>query len=114
MLTFQQCQDKIGNRERKKLENNTYLERIHDSANGDTVAYGVKLHDTFVVKIYPDKCVLTTGGWQTLTTKDRLNKYGPVRITQRKGAWYWYDRFTDMDHVFQDGLTIACISGELV
>lgn len=113
MLTFADCQKLLGSRTSKKLENNAYLVPLRGEFPNVT-EHGARLHNTHVVKIYPDKYVLTTGGWQTVTTKDRLNKHGPVRITQRKGAWYWYDRFTDMGHVFQDGLTVACISGELV
>ena len=57
-------------RTRRKLENNTYLER-HD--DGDIA---VVLHGTDVVTFKPNgDIILDTGGWQTPTTKDRMNRY---------------------------------------
>lgn len=72
----------LGNKSRKKLENNTYLER----RDPETIA--VKLHNTDVVTYTPGAVELKTGGWQTVTTKDRLNTYGPLSVYQRKGEWY--------------------------
>ena len=68
---------------RRKLENNTYLEMTPEGVPG------VKLHGTFVVKINPDGTyTLDSGGWQTVTTKDRINGYSPVALYQHKGEWF--------------------------
>jgi hypothetical protein len=88
MLTYDQACDLLtkGRKGRKKLENNTYLER-HDE---DTVA--VVLHSTAVVKIRSDGTfVLNSGGWLTVTTKDRINNYSPVRVSSVRGTWKLYD-----------------------
>ena len=73
--------NKHGDKNRKKLENNTYLVRHEDYI-------GVLLHDTEVVKFYPNYVILTSGGWKTATTKDRINSYAPTYLTQRMSLWY--------------------------
>jgi hypothetical protein len=83
----------------KPIANNT---RLHD--RGGYIA--VRLHNTDIVDIYPDgKYVLHTGGWQTVTTKDRINSYAPVHIYQRKHVWYMADRNGNQIE-FHDGMTI--------
>lgn len=84
------------NKDSRKLANNTYLQR----RDGDKFA--VKLHDTDVVTINPDGTyVLNSGGWQTMTTKARINEYAPGYIEQRKGVWYLSD-----GSLFYDGVTV--------
>ncbi len=72
----------------KKLENNTYLikRRIGISKQH---CYAVRLHATDVVTIYPNgRYKLDTGGWRTVTTKDRINKFNPASVYSIKGMWY--------------------------
>lgn len=65
----------------RKLANNTYLNR-----RGADIA--VTLHSTDVVTYHPDNTVtLATGGWQTVTTKDRINAYAPFRVWSERGRW---------------------------
>ena len=80
--------------ERRKLCNNTWLERRHagpvPGLNQDDIA--VRLHNTDVLTFQPGKrgCVVyRSGGWQTYTTKDRMNSYGPpgVRVSSTRGVW---------------------------
>lgn len=74
--------------ERRKLANNTYLERVPGGA-----AIGVRLHSTYVVTLAPDGSVtLNSGGWLTLTTKDRINSYLPYGwgLYQDEKVWYLY------------------------
>lgn len=71
------------NKDSRKIGNNTYAEILSDN----TVA--IKLHSTYVVKIRDDDTyTLNSGGWQTVTTKDRINQYSPVRVYQRDFTWY--------------------------
>jgi hypothetical protein len=71
------------NKGSRKLENNTYLIRV----DKNTIA--VQLHHTNVVTFHKDgRIILRTGGWQTVTTKDRLNNYSPVRVFQRDYEWF--------------------------
>lgn len=67
----------------RRIGNNT-KGVIHD--NGDV---GIILHCTEVVTIHADGTyTLRSGGWQTVTTKDRINNYSPYRVYQHKHEWF--------------------------
>ena len=67
----------------RKIGNNTRA-FLRDDNSVDIV-----LHSTPVVTIREDGTyILRTGGWQTVTTKDRINQYSPVKVYQRKFSWY--------------------------
>lgn len=72
----------------KPLQNNTRLfERWAGSDSPN--AYAVRLHNTDVVTVNPDHTwTLNSGGWRTMTTRDRIESYSPVRIIQDRGEWY--------------------------
>jgi hypothetical protein len=75
------------NRQSVKIANNTYLERR------DPRTFAVRLHATDVVTITPRYVELNTGGWFTVTTKERINSAAPVRIASDCGQWYaWLSR----------------------
>ena len=95
--------DKRGRkRPTKKLKNNTYLVRL------DSETIGVQLHQTIVVKIHNDGTyTLNSGGWQTVTTKQRINEYSPVRVNQRKYQWY----VGDEEIPFKDGIRVIVKHG---
>ena len=68
---------------RRKVGNNTYAEILPDGS------IGIMLHSTYVVKIHADGTyTLSNGGWQTPTTKDRINQYSPYKVYQRNHTWY--------------------------
>jgi len=74
----------LNGRDRRKLANNTWLER----RNGEHIA--VRLHQTDVVTYRVDgTTVLDSGGWRTVTTKDRINRFGPqgARVWSDRGEW---------------------------
>src|SRR5882757_6400230 len=74
--------NKHGDKNRKKLANNTYLIR-----QADYIA--VLLHNTEIVKLYPNYMTLHTGGWHTMTTKARINDYATTgKLTQEASLWY--------------------------
>jgi hypothetical protein len=65
----------------KPLANNTRLVKRGNK-------YAIQLHQTDVVTISPnDIYTLNTGGWLTVTTKDRINTYAPCRVYSHKGIW---------------------------
>jgi len=73
-----------GRNGRKKLANNTYLHETHEGV-------AVQLHNTDIVTVHPDDTyTLNSGGWQTVTTKARINEFSPARLGQDKGIWYLY------------------------
>ena len=70
----------------RKIGNNTYAEIESDNS------VSVRLHGTAVVRFYPNGLVkLNSGGWRTSTTKNRINKYSPVKVYQKKYEWYLQD-----------------------
>lgn len=79
---------------RRKLANNTYL---HATEEG----IAIRLHDTDIVTISKANVyTLNTGGWQTMTTKERINRYTPAMIHQINGIWYVKGK------VFADGIKV--------
>jgi len=99
MRSYIEAEKTLGNRPSRKLENNTYLQRRDPS----TIA--VKLHDTDVVVYHVDGSVsLYSGGYRTVTTKDRINSYSPQWITQQRGVWYIGKE--DSLRIFEDGITV--------
>lgn len=68
----------------RKISNNTYAQR---RGNGDIA---VKLHGTDVVTFHPDESItLDTGGWHTVTTKQRMNAFTPPMLAVHtvRGRW---------------------------
>lgn len=84
----------LKNRETKKVANNTYLVRLED-------CIGLKFHDTIIIKFYKDSQMLQVGGFQTTTTKQRLNTFSSIKINQRNFIWY-----VNNETPFFDGITI--------
>jgi hypothetical protein len=69
-------------RERRKIQNNTWVER-----RGDDIA--IRLHATDVILFKANgHVVLDTGGYFTHTTKDRINGHGPIRVYSERGTWF--------------------------
>ncbi len=114
MLNYEEACNTLGRmkdgslRPSRKIGNNTYL-KLRDRG-----VIAVLLHSTDVVRFYPDGCVkLDSGGWKTLTTKDRMNRFSPLSVCSDKGVWYVsggggeHGTFT-----FADGLTYRPETGE--
>jgi hypothetical protein len=58
-----------------------------DFENGSS---SIRFHNTDIITFNPDNTiVLNSGGYRTPTTKDRINKFSPVRLYQNKGFWYF-------------------------
>lgn len=106
MLTYSEAKEKLENSRtgRRKLKNNTYLEWR------GVAAIAVRLHKTDVVTLHEDgSYTLNSGGWRTVTTKDRINTYAPVSLFSDKGEWYVRAK-RDWDGPqwgFADGMSVA-------
>ena len=88
------------NAERRRVGNNTYAEIL---PNGSV---GIMLHSTYVVKIHENNTyTLNSGGWQTLTTKDRINQYSPRRVYQRN--FEWFVNINGEEFPFIDGMVVG-------
>lgn len=92
----------IGKRDSKKVGNNTYL-----IAGTDCIH--VRLHNTHVVTLHTDgRIILNSDGWQTVTTRDRMNQYLPdgVSLFQKAHVWYVWYRYSDETIEYYDGITV--------
>lgn len=88
--TYQTFKDRLlKGRTRRKLENNTYVEYIELVPDS---SIGIRLHSTHVVTAHPDDRVeINFGGWETVTTIDRMNRYLPTGwgIHRKKNVTCW-------------------------
>jgi hypothetical protein len=85
---FAEAVEVLQDRISMRLGNNTYLEVSDpDPLRG---FIGVRLHNTYIVKFWPDgQVTLHTGGYHTVTTKDRLNEFIAGRVYQKAHQWYY-------------------------
>ena len=66
----------------------------------------IRLHHTDIIEHRPDgSTVLNTGGWLTVTTKDRLNHFSPVQIYSNRGEWFVSAK--GRERPFFDGMCIG-------
>tara|TARA_B000000565_G_C23532870_1_gene280491 strand:- start:180 stop:482 length:303 start_codon:yes stop_codon:yes gene_type:complete len=83
-------------RTERKIGNNTYARILHNGS------IAVRLYSTDVVTIHTDNsATLRNGGHKTDTTKNRINKYSPVKVFQKN--WEW---FTADGTPFQEGMRV--------
>jgi len=99
MNNYSQLKELAKTRKRK-LANNTYLTVREDGG------FGIKLHNTEVVIHYPDRVVLDSGGWLTVTTKSRMNEFTDLRIYQDNYDWFVDGIVSNTSIPFTDGMTI--------
>ncbi len=91
------------NRESRKIGNNTWLER-----RGKNIA--VRLHHTDVVTWSPNGTVtFRTGGWDSTTTRERLNRYAPggIGFAIRRGRMVVIDTHTWDERPMPAELTVS-------
>ena len=71
--------------------------------------YNIRLHGNIIMRIYSDRIVPTDGGWQTVTTKARLNEYLPrgFRVFQKNWVWYLEDTYVNISFPFSDVFYIS-------
>lgn len=93
----------------KPIANNTYVVRSGDAD------LAIRLHQTDVVTFHVNGTItLDTGGWHTVTTKDRMNTYlpGDLRVYSDRGSWFLYRHGEKLGPYF-DGMTITA-DGEIL
>lgn len=73
------------NFESKKVGNNTYAIRR------DQNSIAIRLHNTDILTFSANGSIkLNTGGWETVTTKSRMNEFLPegYSVFQKSHVWY--------------------------
>jgi hypothetical protein len=102
LYTYDEAINELGNKISKKVSNNTYLEL----RNSDGVCVAVRLHQTDVVTFYPNGTKqLATGGWFSVTTRDRLNQYINGRVSFGKGSRTY--SIGGFDYEFKSGMMLG-------
>lgn len=87
----------LGDRDRRKIKHNTYLER-----DGDAIR--ILYHRTFIVNYFRDGNIeVNNGGWDTVTTKTRINEYTPSWFHIRQMQHKWYIVAKDRSFNYEDG-----------
>ena len=105
-LSFLGCQTRLGTRMVKRLMYQTWLERVNEDM------FAVRFHRTLIVFIHRDGTyTINSGGWQTVTTKRRICRYSPARVSQRKFVWYVGGDLPFNDHmrIGGDGLPFVSL-----
>lgn len=91
----------LGDRNSKVIGNNTELVK---RPSGNIV---VELHGHGIVKYMPNGTTkVSSAGYQTSTTKDRLNRYTPSNVSVVQRDYEWYLKKGSRKQKFQDGMTI--------
>lgn len=91
-----------------KLGQNTFL---FMNEEGSEDSYVIKFHSTDIIKYRPNGDVeLDTGGWNTYTTKKRMNDWTPDSISisgsHKEGAEWTVKRDGEIIATFTDKITI--------
>lgn len=97
---------KTGISKSKKIANNTYLIKY------DQYRRAIRLHDTDILKYHNGCITLDNGGWDTRTTRTRMNQYLPdgVYVFRKRGETYLHDGRNNIDLPYVNQMVI---SGEL-
>lgn len=104
-LDYHTCDRQWRETRKRKLYNNTRLVEVDGG-----LSYGIKLHSTIVLKFYPDgRIVFNTGGWHTVTTKERFNRYSPASVWSNRGTWML--GWAGETYLYQDGITLHTATG---
>ena len=107
--SFEGCKEFLskGIRKAKTLSrpiaNNTRVEWLDD----EMTSIGILLHNTYIVKYFIDGTIkFNSGGWKTVTTKDRMNRFSPYYVWSERHIWYiaksfhWRYRDTNDNDVY--------------
>jgi hypothetical protein len=101
--TYTEAREMLNGRTSRSIANNTALVELDDEG------IGLRLHATYVVTFRPDgSIVLNSGGWHTVTTKDRLNRVARAHgwsVYAKARTWY-VGRRSGAEFEFEDGFTI--------
>ena len=91
---------KVGKSKGMRIANNTLMRY-----EGDKCIF--RLHDTDILIVEDNKkFILDSGGYQTRTTKDRLNRFLPNGINVFQKDYNWYVNVNGDVKDFEDGMVI--------
>ena len=109
---FAEALTALNGKQSMRLGNNTYLEQRKQPGDCLTERIAVRLHNTDIVVFYPSgRVTLYTGGYRTVTTKERINHFVAGYVYQKAHEWFYvYPTFMggkDVSVSFEDGMFIT-------
>jgi hypothetical protein len=82
LSSYRDARERLNGRSRRHIARNTWLEV---TSSGEIVLI---LHRTAILTFRRSGAVVyRTGGWQTITTKERLNRFGPLYVYSQRKQW---------------------------
>ena len=88
----------------------TQVGKVHTSVYTEDGFTRIRYHQTEVVKFSASEIILDSGGWQTFTTKNRMNQasnqYG-LGYQVYQVDFVWYVDFKGETLEFVDGMTLT-------
>jgi len=106
-MAYEDVKVKLHGRTMKKIANNTYLE--YDSSED---CIDMHLHGYYIAMFNKDYVELSSCGWDTSTTKRRLNMaldiaHIPLSVYQHDYIWYIGNTNPKLDKPFFDGIRLT-------
>lgn len=102
LVSYEAMNNFLGSKSQKVVGHNTTAERISE------FEIGIKYHNTYIIKIDPtDIITVNSGGWDTKTTKERLNQFlscRNVHISQKKFKWTIHGINDSLEYI--DGMQV--------
>ena len=107
-LTYWECKSLLGNRATRNICNNTHISWIDPEGEDRVGKIGLMLHRTYVIQYKENgDIILNSGGWQTVTTKDRLNNYvRGISVYSNKGEWVICNNTDHVEYEYEDNMTV--------
>jgi hypothetical protein len=96
-----------------------YEDFIRGNTEVDVLLEGCQLwlYDTVIATLTGNRLSLFTGGWKTVTTKERLNgvlsRVSSFRVKQEKGQWFIVNEY-GRKLQFEEGITFDLDGGGIV
>lgn len=110
IFTYADLKDLTKKLSRRKLANNTYVEKILTVCNEQTpdgMYFKVTYYDYTIARVYKNEIYVDSCGWYSRTTKERINwflrPYG-YSIYQKDFSWFVYDINKETSFDFYSGM----------
>lgn len=112
VTSYEEARKFLGGRDERNIANNTRLRDATSNEDGQHLgAVAVRLHSTDVLTYCASGwLILNSGGYRTVTTKERLNAFLPrsIRVYQKDFSWIVVIRHGGFRETlpFEDGMTL--------
>jgi hypothetical protein len=118
----------LRNSRLRKIKHNTWVENTdgpdYPKREGNVGDISIRFHGTRIIVFHRNgDCTIDFAGWQTSTTKDRINDFSPVYVWSQSGFWffelmnatYLFDqklRISDGLVYDSDGMKVDCVDSK--